>query len=63
MRYEITEENVVLVFREPQIEPVLSQPYDPAGDGSPFKTKAAATKWATDFIAMAEAQEPVPTES
>lgn len=50
MRYEITDENVVLIFIDPQAVPVLYQPYDPAGDGSPFRSKEEAEKWAIDFI-------------
>lgn len=67
MRYEINADNAVLIFIEPQEAPVLLQPYDPAGDGKPFKSKAAAEKWATEWVAAREAElaeaAPAPIES
>jgi hypothetical protein len=51
MDYEITSKNVVLVFAPGNAVPILEQPYDPEGDGSPFATKAEATKWAKAFVA------------
>jgi hypothetical protein len=50
MRYEIDENNAVLCFIDPQPQPVLFQPYDPAGDGKGFKSKADAEKWAKAYV-------------
>jgi hypothetical protein len=48
MRYEITNENVVLVFNDGDIMPFLSQPDYPNSDKW---TKAEATEWAEIYIA------------
>ena len=57
MRYEIDDNNAVLCFIEPQTAPVLFQPYDPSGDGSAFKTKAEAEKWAKAYVKAWEAEQ------
>jgi hypothetical protein len=50
MRFEIDSNKAVLVFVDGQEAPVLFQPYDPSGDGTPFATKAEATAWAKAFV-------------
>lgn len=69
MRYEITDSTEVLLFIDPQAEPVLAQPYDPA-TGNAFKGAADAEKWAKaqvkawqDSQLPADYVAPVPTES
>ena len=57
MRYEIDDNNAVLCFIESQTAPVLFQPYDPTGDGKPFKNKAEAEKWAVAYVKAWEVEQ------
>ncbi len=59
MRYQITDNNEVLCFIDPQPNPVLSQPYDPE-TGNAFATKAAAEKWAKAQVKVWEESQPEP---
>lgn len=57
MRYEIDENNAVICFIDPQVEPVLYQPNDPATANQSFKTKADAEKWAKAYVKFWEAEQ------
>jgi hypothetical protein len=57
MRYEIDDNNAVLCYVGAQETPVLFQPYDPSGDGKPFKSKADSEKWAKSFVKDWEAEQ------
>jgi hypothetical protein len=56
MRFEIDSNHAVLIFIGSDAAPALFQPYDPSGDGTPFGTKAQATKWAKSYIEAAQAE-------
>lgn len=55
MRFEIDKDNAVLIFQTEDGVPSIYQPGDPANEGAPFTSKAAAEKWAKDLIAEIEA--------
>lgn len=47
-RYEIGENNAVLIFADDATEPCLIQDVDPTGGD--WKSKTAATKWADAYL-------------